>query len=282
MAPFWNQLVREEKSHAMVITMLRDVIGKKKLLLDTHRFKTVAVENAIAFIEQQTDRVAAEGTTPLKALSLAIDIEKAMIERDFFTVFDSDTPMIRKEFSDLREHTMKHQKMLERMLNIEKENNKAEVHAQVSTKVKASQEDKLKSLSSLEDTIGNLYDTFAVLFPEKSEFWSAIANEERKHAKLLLSMCGLIKDGYVFYHLDHMKTEAIESYLTLAQEKLQAAKEGQISQSEAVAMALSIESSIVEAKFYEDVKSDAPEFKIIAERLASDTAKHIAQIETQL
>ncbi len=61
-----------------------------------------------------------QGITPIKALALALDLEKSMIERDFFCVFESDSPIIRKEFTALREHTLTHQRMLQYMFDNEK------------------------------------------------------------------------------------------------------------------------------------------------------------------
>jgi hypothetical protein len=120
MAAFWTHLVAEEKSHAMVITMIRKAIGTNNIKLDTHKFKTAAVQTAIDFICRQAVQVRDQGITPMKALALAIDLERAMIERDFFCVFESDSPVIRKEFTALREHTLAHQRMLQHMFDNEK------------------------------------------------------------------------------------------------------------------------------------------------------------------
>jgi len=105
----------------MVITMIRKAVGNANLSLDSRKFNMTAVQTAIDFIRRQTELTRAQGTTPVKALSLAINLEQAMIERDFFCVFDTDSPDMKREFSALREHTLKHQKMLERMLEREKD-----------------------------------------------------------------------------------------------------------------------------------------------------------------
>ncbi|HAS82820.1 MAG TPA: hypothetical protein DCS43_09150 [Verrucomicrobia bacterium] len=121
MADFWSNLVNEEKSHAMVINMIRKAIGNANLSLDTRKFNMTAVQTAIDFIRRQTEQIRVQGTTTVKALFLAINLEQAMIERDFFCIFETDSPDMKREFSALREHTLKHQRMLERMLEREKD-----------------------------------------------------------------------------------------------------------------------------------------------------------------
>jgi hypothetical protein len=120
MKTFWAKLANEEISHAMVITMIRKAIGNDNLSLDTRKFNVTAVQTAIAFISRQTEQIRTQGTTPIKALALATDLEKAMIEREFFSVFESDSPVMKKEFIELHEHTIQHQNMLQSMLDKEK------------------------------------------------------------------------------------------------------------------------------------------------------------------
>ncbi len=141
---------------------------------------------------------------------------------------------------------------------------------------------KVSSLADFEDMIGDLYETYADLFPEMAPFWQAIVTEERKHAKLLTAMLGLIRDGHIFYNLDRMDTKAIERYVSDIKANIAKARPGSLTAVDAISTALSIEASVVEADFYKDVKSDAPEFKTIAHHLIKDTQRHIDLIEEEL
>jgi len=141
---------------------------------------------------------------------------------------------------------------------------------------------KISSLADFENMVGDLYEVYATRFPAMQTFWTSIVKEERKHAKLLLSMIKLVQDGHFFYNLDTMDTKMIEGYVASVRKGLTAASQDSIKPLDAIATALSIEASVVEADFYKDVKSDAPEFAIIAKHLISDTQHHADLIAAEL
>jgi hypothetical protein len=141
---------------------------------------------------------------------------------------------------------------------------------------------KVSSLADFENLIGDLYEIYATLFPDMAAFWQSIVKEERKHAKLLISMTGLSRDGHIFYNLDMMDTKSIEQYVSVIKANITAARQDSLKPRDAIVTALSIEASVVEADFYKDVKSDAPEFQVIAHHLIKDTQRHADLIEEEL
>jgi hemoglobin-like flavoprotein len=56
----------------------------------------------------------------LEAMASSINIENGMIERNFFEVFESDSPEIKKTFNMLREATLEHEKLVKAVWGIEK------------------------------------------------------------------------------------------------------------------------------------------------------------------
>ncbi len=140
---------------------------------------------------------------------------------------------------------------------------------------------KISRLADFENMIGDLYEIYALLFPNMAPFWQSIVKEERKHAKLLIAMTGLSRDGHIFYNLDMMDTKSVEQYVSDIKANITAARQG-IKPQDAIVTALSIEASVVEADFYKDVKSDAPEFQVIAHQLIKDTQRHADLIADEL
>jgi hypothetical protein len=120
-APFWNRLVSEEHAHAIMLSMLREHLEKGGVHLNPRKFTLPVVRASINYLQQETAKVKAEGCSPLRALGLALSFERALIEDQFFAVFESDTREMATEFEELREHTLVHRKLLEDAINTEKQ-----------------------------------------------------------------------------------------------------------------------------------------------------------------
>lgn len=149
-------------------------------------------------------------------------------------------------------------------------------------KVIEAQCSKISSLADFENMIGDLYEVYASLFPDMQDFWLSIVKEERTHAKLLTAMIGLIRDGHIFYNLDLMETKTIAHYISDIKANIAKAQPGSLAPQDAITTALSIEASVVEADFYKDVRSDAPEFRTVAHHLIKDTQRHADLIAAEL
>lgn len=108
MQEFWQQLVEEEKAHAQVLRDLAARLVRDDVLLANRPFPREAILTAIAYIARKTGDIRAQGVTPAQALSMAIDLERAMLEKNFFSVVESDATDMKKEFEAIREHTAEH------------------------------------------------------------------------------------------------------------------------------------------------------------------------------
>ncbi|MEW6412120.1 MAG: hypothetical protein AB1483_06540 [Candidatus Zixiibacteriota bacterium] len=100
---YWQSLAKEEREHADTIKRLLDIIDSGKQIINTANFKPIAVKTSIDYLRQSAAR-ARSATIPLpEALSTALDVEKAMIERKFFGIFDtasSEAQAVRKVLED--------------------------------------------------------------------------------------------------------------------------------------------------------------------------------------
>lgn len=152
----------------------------------------------------------------------------------------------------------------------------------IKTKVREAQRLTIDHLAQYETEIAELYAAYGNTFSETADFWRMLSNEERAHARLLKSMHKLLNKGYIFYNLGRFDRQTINALITKVKTELAEVKEKPISVLRAITVALTIETSIMDAHFYEIVTSDAPEFKIIADHLSKATKQHIEQIQEQL
>jgi hypothetical protein len=120
MKALWDQLVHEEKAHVEVLRMLRERLESGGVLLNTRKFNMAAVQTSLDYIKRHIAKIPSEGITALRALSLALNFEHAIIEKEFFCIFESDSTEMKSEFQALRDHTASHQKLLEGYLESEK------------------------------------------------------------------------------------------------------------------------------------------------------------------
>jgi len=145
--------------------------------------------------------------------------------------------------------------------------------------VKASQAAILQSLAEYELTISSLYRNFAGNFADMAEAWNELAEEELAHSRLLSGLIRILDNGHIFYNIGRFSASTISSATLCVSRQVDRARKHLTYEAEAIAAALSIEASMIDAHFYDIVSSDAPEYRIIAARLASDTKGHVRRLQ---
>lgn len=144
----------------------------------------------------------------------------------------------------------------------------------------ASQRKILASLAAWETRIGELYDTYAKLYPRNRRLWQALAAEERQHAELLLSLNQELDEGHLFWDIGRFGEDAIAPYMDFVNEAIEKVLSNSLSESEIMETALAVEGSLLEAKFYVEVTSDSPRFVHIAKALVNATEHHVGRLKT--
>jgi len=145
---------------------------------------------------------------------------------------------------------------------------------EVKNKIIEAQRKIIDALAGCENNIGLLYEKYASRFPEMKQQWSSLSKAEKMHANLLKTMHRILDKGSVFYNLGKFSDVAIQPMITIINSALKEADAPDLTSDDAITAALKIESSIMDAHFYDIVASDAPEFRIIAERLSGETKQH--------
>ena len=151
----------------------------------------------------------------------------------------------------------------------------------IKDKVIESQRKIIDSLSDCEIHISSLYKRYAERFPETKTKWLDLADTEKTHSDLLKTMHRILNKGSIFYNLGKFDKETLQRVESLINESLKNADNPGLTFNEAISTAFKIETSVVDSHFYDVVKSDAPEFKLLAERLSADTREHVEVIRNR-
>ena len=114
---FWSQLAREESLHAKWIESLGRHFQKGQLGGSGLKLNRQALKTSISHIEKQTEASRKGDLSLLNAVSIALDIEKSMIENKFFEIFDLDDAKFDRIRSGLKQETAKHRQHLEKLFS---------------------------------------------------------------------------------------------------------------------------------------------------------------------
>ncbi len=108
----WLALADEEKSHANWLQKLSLEVEVGMTRINEGRFKPRPIEIMREYIEDQLMRAREEGLTLMDALSTALDIELGLLERDYFRIFETDSPTVKYSLMNLEGATEEHIKQV--------------------------------------------------------------------------------------------------------------------------------------------------------------------------
>jgi rubrerythrin len=108
MKDFWSDLAAEEIGHAAWLRNLIPQIEEGSVYFDERRFQTQAIKTSQNYLEELVAQVQKEKPPAIMALSAALDIEKALIERGYFEVAQTDSPNLKQTFENLAKSTTAH------------------------------------------------------------------------------------------------------------------------------------------------------------------------------
>lgn len=137
----------------------------------------------------------------------------------------------------------------------------------------------IEMLVEHEETIGRLYETYAVRFPESRTLWSQLASEEKDHAKMIRDLIEERKLGHVYFDSVRFNPEAIETSVKYVVQETVRAKTGDIELTNAFAIALNIEKSIIDNKVFDTFKGYTKKTRELIEYLARSVITHYQLIE---
>ena len=115
-AVFWAGLAQEELKHAACLNKLRTLLKEDSAIVIVERFSIDAVRFSINYVNELIERATQPDFKLLNALSLAMKLEEALLERNFFEVLSGDGQEIREALEFLASETEHHFQILQQAL----------------------------------------------------------------------------------------------------------------------------------------------------------------------
>jgi len=107
-AAFWNALAQEEASHAALISQLKKKAVEKGIEVSVKRFKPELLKTTINYLKREAQKAKNKKVDIMYAMTNALEIEKSMIEREYFEVMNMDPEDLKKALAYLSESTKRH------------------------------------------------------------------------------------------------------------------------------------------------------------------------------
>lgn len=107
-ADFWEKLSAEEFKHAACLKSLRTQMQNNPDIVIVERFSKDAIEFSIRYVKELIERSGQPDFKIINALSLAMKLEEALLENNYFEVLAGDTEDVRGVLEILTNETKRH------------------------------------------------------------------------------------------------------------------------------------------------------------------------------
>ena len=140
----------------------------------------------------------------------------------------------------------------------------------------------IRMLEDNELIVADLYTCYSQEFPDFAYFWAELAAEEKAHARWITGFCqGFEKDALPF-DAGRFSKLALEAFKAKVINAIDKAKNQDVSLKEALTVALDIEDSWVEKKFFEVVADKSGPIDELLIKLGHATQQHREKIRKAL
>lgn len=110
---FWFQLEQEEVTHARSLNDLADKLATGEVIFDQNRFKKESISLFNEIVGKRLTQAKTEPITLVEALANGVNIENALLEKDIFHIFASDSVAVRNVLNTLAEDTSRHRRTIQ-------------------------------------------------------------------------------------------------------------------------------------------------------------------------
>lgn len=135
-------------------------------------------------------------------------------------------------------------------------------------------------MAAHEAAIGELYRLYAAKLPDSASLFESLAHAETDHARSLADFAEGVRKDLVHIDPKRFSAAAILSSLDYIRERLAEANSSPVILVEALSIAHDLEEGLIEKRYYEVADGDCAELKNLLQRLAQETAAHLAQVKT--
>jgi rubrerythrin len=139
----------------------------------------------------------------------------------------------------------------------------------------------LDAMAKNEEAVSRLYQAYADRFPDQKAFWSGLVAEETSHAGWIRGLQTKMREGSLAVNRDRFKIQPVRGFSAYLERELVSAREPGMSPINALSVALYIEESLIEQRYFEVFAADAPELKRILADLAAATKTHLEKVREE-
>lgn len=141
----------------------------------------------------------------------------------------------------------------------------------------------LQALVRLELAVGELYKACSVRWPDDGRFWLEVARQEMDHAQAIERMLAIIAlNPGNFAPLKAIRVNAVDTIISGIESRTVQVRSGQLSNNNALHIALDLEKSVMENRFYEMVQTTDPAFLTICSEIMAQTRDHKSHFENRI
>ncbi len=133
---------------------------------------------------------------------------------------------------------------------------------------------KIELIAEYKTACMELYWVYSEKFSEHKNFWIDMADDERKDVEWIRSTIELIRGNKIDYNRDRFNIEAIRISMNFIKAQVKAALDQPANLATAIANANSIEDSVAKKKFYEIIKDDNQEARLLYQKFGVENQKH--------
>jgi len=113
-ANFWMTLALQENMHADWVRGLGAMLSGGTVAFNQDRFSIERLQQSFDNLQNELRTARQADYSLSKATFIALDLEKSLIEKNFFEIFESDSQEMKEVFEDLARETEEHITKLEK------------------------------------------------------------------------------------------------------------------------------------------------------------------------
>lgn len=147
--------------------------------------------------------------------------------------------------------------------------------------IKPYQDKIIRQMIEQERLVSELYAMFAKDFPEYSDFWNELSEEEKKHAELIEKLGEAEKKGLVLFDEGKTRTYTLTTFIDHIEKQIQRARDKEFTIGAALSCANDIEQSLIEKEVFTRFDSVAEKAGVILNRLREDTKIHSEKLKNK-
>jgi len=136
----------------------------------------------------------------------------------------------------------------------------------------------LEALKEHERVIAQLYEVYALKFPEYKDFWSQLSSEEIQHAEWIEKLRIQVEDSEEDFIVERFAKGAVEHSIDYVKGLIDSTAQPDFLLMNALSTALYIEMALIENKYFEVFEADSPGTKQALDALAQDTREHCQRL----